>query len=203
MVHRVQGFEELYNLTSGLRGPAFVGFFGDFSEKSRSAEPEFLAFCSRHPELSVFMVDVGKVKDIHRRLDVTLVPTVIEIRDGAVVQKVVGVRTAGEYETQLLSRHQGPENNAQKPSHRVVIYTTPTCSWCARAKAYLRQHNIPFTEVDVSRDYAAAQRLVAKTGEMGVPQLDIDGRYVVGFDKARIDALLGLGQQGGNDRLYS
>ena len=78
------------------------------------------------------------------------------------------------------------------PAHRVLVFTTPTCPWCVRAKQYLRQRNVSFREVDVSRDVAAARDLVRRTGQMGVPVVEIDGRPVVGFDKPRIDRLLGL-----------
>lgn len=76
--------------------------------------------------------------------------------------------------------------------HRVLVFTTPTCPWCARAKHYLRSRGVPFREVDVSRDPAAARDLVRRTGQIGVPVIEIDGRPIVGFDQARIDALLGL-----------
>ncbi len=78
-------------------------------------------------------------------------------------------------------------------THRVLVFTTPTCPWCNRAKAYLRSRGVPFREVDVSRDPAAARDLVRRTGQMGVPVIEIDGRPIVGFDQARIDQLLGLG----------
>lgn len=77
--------------------------------------------------------------------------------------------------------------------HRVLVFTTPTCPWCNRAKTYLRSRGVPFREVDVSRDPAAARDLVRRTGQMGVPVIEIDGRPIVGFDQARIDQLLGLG----------
>ena len=76
--------------------------------------------------------------------------------------------------------------------HRVLVFTTPTCPWCTRAKQYLRQHDVRFREVDVSRDASAARDLVRRTGQMGVPVVEIDGRPIVGFDKSRIDSLLGL-----------
>jgi glutaredoxin-like YruB-family protein len=78
------------------------------------------------------------------------------------------------------------------PRHRVLIFTTPTCPWCRRAKEYLRQRGVSFREVDVSRDPAAARDLLRRTGQVGVPVIEIDGRPVVGFDRPRIDALLGL-----------
>lgn len=76
--------------------------------------------------------------------------------------------------------------------HRVLVFTTPTCPWCTRAKTYLKQRGVPFKEIDVSRDAAAARDLVRRTGQMGVPVVEIDGRPVVGFDRSRIDRMLGL-----------
>ncbi len=76
--------------------------------------------------------------------------------------------------------------------HRVLVFTTPTCPWCQRAKGYLRSRGVPFKEVDVSRDQKAASDLVRRTGQIGVPVVEIDGRPIVGFDQARIDHLLGL-----------
>ena len=77
-------------------------------------------------------------------------------------------------------------------THRVLVFTTPTCPWCQRAKSYLRSKSVPFKEVDVSRDQQAARDLVRRTGQMGVPVIEIDGRPVVGFDQRQVDRLLGL-----------
>ena len=73
---------------------------------------------------------------------------------------------------------------------RVLVFTTPTCPWCNRAKAYLRERHVKFREVDVSRDAAAARDLLRRGGQMGVPVIEIDGRSVVGFDRGKIDRLL-------------
>jgi glutaredoxin 3 len=77
-------------------------------------------------------------------------------------------------------------------AHQVLVFTTPSCPWCRRAKAYLRDRRVPFREVDVSRDAAAARDLVRRTGQMGAPVIQIDGRPIVGFDRPQIDRLLGL-----------
>jgi glutaredoxin len=61
-----------------------------------------------------------------------------------------------------------------------------------RAKTYLRTRGVPFRDVDVSRDPAAARNLVRRTGQMGVPVIEVDGSPIVGFDQARIDSALGL-----------
>lgn len=87
------------------------------------------------------------------------------------------------------TRHKRPDVSR---THRVLVFTTPTCPWCTRVKQYLRQRNVKFREIDVSRDAAAARDLVRRTGQMGVPVVEIDGRPVVGFDKPKIDKLLGL-----------
>ncbi len=77
-------------------------------------------------------------------------------------------------------------------AHRVLVFTTPSCPWCNRAKAYLRERRVPFREIDVSRDAAAARDMIRRSGQMGVPVIEIDGRPVVGFDRRQIDRLLGL-----------
>lgn len=76
--------------------------------------------------------------------------------------------------------------------HIVKVYSTPSCPWCVRAKSYLKDQGIPFTDVDVSQDVAAAREMVKLSGQMGVPVVSIDGSVVVGFDKKRIDELLGI-----------
>jgi len=77
-------------------------------------------------------------------------------------------------------------------THNVIVYSTPTCPWCFRAKQFLKEHGIEFEDVDVSRDHARAQEMIEKSGQMGVPVLDIDGNIVVGFDVERIKTLLGI-----------
>ena len=75
---------------------------------------------------------------------------------------------------------------------KVIMFTTPTCSHCHSANRYLREKGIKFKEIDVSRDQKAAQDMVRKTGQQGVPQLWINNRPVVGFDRNKINRLLGI-----------
>jgi len=81
---------------------------------------------------------------------------------------------------------------AKKKQPRVIIFTTPTCTYCRAAKRYLRQRGIRFKDVDVSRDPTAARDMVRRSGQSGVPVLDIGGKIVVGFNREKIDRLLGL-----------
>ena len=70
---------------------------------------------------------------------------------------------------------------------KVILFSTSTCSWCRRAKRYLKENRVPFKEVNVERDADAARDLVRKTGQMGVPVIKIGSQWIVGFDQARID----------------
>jgi len=76
--------------------------------------------------------------------------------------------------------------------HTVTVYSTPTCSWCQLAKDHLQSHGISFDDIDVSVDMSRAREMVEKSGQYGVPVIDIDGEIIVGFDRGRIDSLLNI-----------
>ncbi len=72
----------------------------------------------------------------------------------------------------------------------VVIYSTPTCPYCKRAKDYLSRKGIPFIDRNVAVDRDAAKEMIQKSGQMGVPVVTINGEVVVGFNQALLDKLL-------------
>jgi len=72
----------------------------------------------------------------------------------------------------------------------VTVYSTPTCPWCTRVKEYLNYKEIRFKEVNVAQDRDGAMEMIKKSGQRGVPVVDIDGNIVVGFNQAEIDRLL-------------
>lgn len=72
----------------------------------------------------------------------------------------------------------------------IIIYSTPTCPWCHKAKDYLDSKNIAYEDVDVSENTQRAQEMIAKSGQMGVPVLDINGKVLVGFNELAIDEAL-------------
>lgn len=74
----------------------------------------------------------------------------------------------------------------------VTIYTTATCPYCKMAKEYMQEKGVEYTEVDVSTDQEAAAKMVEKSGQMGVPVIDVDGKIIVGFDKEELKNALGL-----------
>lgn len=75
--------------------------------------------------------------------------------------------------------------------HTITVYTTPTCGWCGAVKEHLQTKGVSFEEVDVAADMNRAREMVEKSGQYGVPVVEIDGEIVIGFDRARIDELLG------------
>ena len=75
---------------------------------------------------------------------------------------------------------------------KVEIYTTPTCVYCKMAKELFATHNIPYTEYNVAEDAEKRNELIAKSGQMGVPVILIDGEVVLGFDEEKLRSLLGI-----------
>ena len=73
---------------------------------------------------------------------------------------------------------------------KVVIYSTPTCPWCHRAKEYLSQKGIPYVNYDVATDRDKAKEMIEKSKQMGVPVITVDGEVVVGFNQTLLDKLL-------------
>ena len=72
----------------------------------------------------------------------------------------------------------------------VTVYSTTWCGFCHMAKAYFDKLGVKYKDVDVERDINAAKEAVEKSGQMGVPVIDIDGTIIVGFDRPRIDTML-------------
>ncbi|MCX6774519.1 MAG: glutaredoxin family protein [DPANN group archaeon] len=75
---------------------------------------------------------------------------------------------------------------------KVKIYSTPYCTYCKLAKNFFTKNNVAFTEVDVSEDEKELNSMVKKSGQMGVPVIEIDDKVIVGYNEAKIKKLLGL-----------
>jgi len=73
---------------------------------------------------------------------------------------------------------------------KVVVYSTPTCPYCKRAKDYLSRKGIPYTDINVAQDREKAKEMIQKSGQMGVPVITIDDEVVVGFNQTLLDKLL-------------
>lgn len=165
-----------------------VLFYSPSSEKSLVSLGALEKLKETHNELNVYSVNVSEVRDVHLFFNVSSVPTLIVFRNGNQAEVINGVQTEGFY-AQILRKRTRSQDEDQ-PSHRVTVYSTPTCPYCTSVKQYLDSKNIFYDEVDVAADPSAAQELVNRTGQQGVPQTEIDGSFVIGFNTKELDRLL-------------
>jgi len=145
-------------------------------------------------ETTIIAADVTIVRDIHPNYKVSSAPSVLIFENGKFKNIVKGCNEANFYTNLLksaffVSTSNESDENYQKP---VTVYSTPTCSWCTTLKNYLNDKNIRYTDIDVSGDHNAAKEMVRRSGQQGVPQTDIGGQMVIGFDKATINRLLNI-----------
>ena len=76
--------------------------------------------------------------------------------------------------------------------HKIIVYSTEMCPWCVRAKEFFKKNKIEFKEIDVNKNREAATEMIKKSGQTGVPVIDIDGKIIIGFDQVRIKELLNI-----------
>lgn len=74
----------------------------------------------------------------------------------------------------------------------VKVFSTPTCPYCVTLKEYLKERGVDFQDIDVAKDAQVRDEMIQKSGQMGVPVIEIDGQVVVGFNKEKINKLLNL-----------
>lgn len=143
-------------------------------------------------DINLFMADVSEARDIHENFGIKSVPSLLSFRKGVFQNVVKGCNNPDFYRSffEHTSYPSGEDNESKQPS--VTVYTTPTCSWCNTLKSHLRKHKIMFTEIDISADPSLAEELVRKSGQQGVPQTEINGEIIIGFDKTRINKLLNI-----------
>ncbi|OIO52891.1 MAG: NrdH-redoxin [Candidatus Portnoybacteria bacterium CG_4_8_14_3_um_filter_44_15] len=82
------------------------------------------------------------------------------------------------------------ETRKEQPAIRV--FSTPSCPYCVNLKQYLDEKGFKYEDIDVAEDEKAREEMISKSKQMGVPVAEINGEIVVGFDKAKIDQLLGI-----------
>ena len=191
-LRNIDGYNSLISSLEG-KDKAFLLLYKEGAETSDCAMENLTEAAKKVDNLLIMAADVSQVRDIHMNYEIKTVPTIISFRDGVYKNVIKGCQSADFYHNLFQdSLFTAQVNGEEKPQKRVTVYSTPTCSWCNTLKTHLRHHHIRFTDLDVSKDQAAAQAMVARSGQQGVPQTDINGEIIVGFDKKRINELLDI-----------
>jgi glutaredoxin-like YruB-family protein len=192
---KITAIESLSELEKELNSSdrSYLLFYKGGSEQSECAFRHYSQAAENIEGIKLYSVDVSKIKDIHQKYNVSSAPTMLEFIKKEPKNTVKGCHESNYFKAILEDAvYQSQADNKESPQKRVVVYSTPTCTWCNTLKSYLKQHKIRFRDIDVSRDQNAATEMTNRSGQQGVPQTDINGEMIVGFDKARINRLLGI-----------
>jgi glutaredoxin-like YruB-family protein len=156
--------------------------FDNFSKIERNVKSELL--CS---------ANVNEVRDIHVEYNITSVPSLLYFEKEMLKNVIKGCHTPDQFNAIFnKSVFVSAGSNDKKPVRNVTVYTTPTCSWCNTIKRHLQENGVQYREVNVAANQKAAEEMVRRSGQQGVPQTEINGQIIVGFDKTRINSLLGI-----------
>jgi glutaredoxin-like YruB-family protein len=191
MIEWIENFKHLGQVQGKNKKFLVLFFYAGFSSSAKRALTEIEQFSKENKEIPVYIIDVEKVKGVHKQFGVENVPTAIALEKSKVAHTIEGVQSAQFYTRIFAGIYFLHYKSGKKTAtHRVIVYSGPGCPACGTAKAYLRRRGISFRDIDISRDQHAAENLVRRSGQMAVPQIDIDGHLIVGFDRARIDQLI-------------
>jgi len=191
VIEWIKDQKHLQEVQKKYRDFLILVFYADFSSNAKRALAELEDFSKENKEAPVYVIDVVKVKGAHKQFGVENVPTVIALEKERITRRIEGVESAQFYARILSGAAASERKKGEKAiSHRVIVYSNSGCPACGTAKAYLRRRGVRFRDINIGRDQPAAERLVRRSGQMAVPQIDIDGHLVVGFDQAKIDRLL-------------
>jgi glutaredoxin-like YruB-family protein len=165
------------------------------SDQSACAWKNFLDSVVQIENQLFLFADVNEVRDIHPAFGIQSVPSLLEFNNGVLANVVKGCHQASQFSA-IFENSVVATGSAEpdKPAKNVTVYTTPTCSWCSTLKRHLDVHKIRYREIDVSKDQKAAEVMVRRSGQQGVPQTEINGQMIVGFDRERINRLLEIKQ---------
>ncbi len=188
-ITEIKSYQDLQNKIKG-KTQTFVLIYKEGSELSECAVQNIEESAKNNKDFELFTVDVTEVRDIHGKYAISSAPTLISFENGEFRNTYKGCNDKSYYKSVFENLVFIAATADGKPQKRVTVYSTPTCSWCTSIKTHLRKNGIKFTDIDVSKDQRAAEAMVKKSGQQGVPQTDINGQIIVGFDRERINRLL-------------
>ena len=175
----------------GREKRSFLLIYKKGSEQSDKAFQNLEDAAKKTSDIGIFIADVNVVRDIHPEFSVSSAPTLLEFSGNEFKNTYKGAHDSSYYKGLIDNAvYIAKAEKEGRKVKQVTVYSTPTCSWCTTLKSYLNKSGIRYTEIDVSRNEAAAREMVQRSGQQGVPQTLIGGEMVIGFDKTKINRLL-------------
>jgi len=133
--------------------------------------------------VSVYSADINTVMDILPKYGVSYIPSFLIFEDAEFKDVFKGCKTNNQLKTIM-------DNLTNQVKKNVIVYSTPTCGWCNTLKNWLGEKGVVYSDIDISRDQKLAQDLINRSGQQGVPQTEINGQIVLGFNQKRLKELL-------------
>ena len=191
-VTNINSHSELLSELSNSKNAYLLLYKGD-SDQSECAKTSLEKVELDSSDIHVYAADVANVRDIHENYGIKSVPSLLEFESKNFKNVLKGCLDADYYKSYFENIiYELKAAKDDKPQKNVTLYTTPTCPWCTTVKNFLRKHGVRYSEVDVASDQSAAQAMVSKSGQQGVPQTEINGEMVIGFDQTKLNRLLEL-----------
>ena len=162
----------------------FVLVVGEECKFCEEVKEGLKEFEKKHEEIKFFVSNVNEDPELKVYFPVRSLPYMLYFKDRGFVK---GWNMSGSWKKKLEG-----VIDPQSVEHKIVVFSTPTCPYCTMVKNYFKEKGIEFEDINVAVDQEMARKMVAKSGQMGVPQIWIDDEVVVGYDVPRINALLGL-----------
>jgi glutaredoxin-like YruB-family protein len=191
-IEHIHSFGELKEALPKSKN-AYLLLYKSDSEQSQCAQANLEKVALEAEDIRLYSADVVTVRDIHGNYGIKSVPALLEFAEGKFKNVLKGCLDSGYYKAYFENIiYEMKAATDDQPRKSVTVYTTPTCPWCTTVKNFLRKNGIRYTEVDVAGDQNAAKAMVSKSGQQGVPQTEINGEMVIGFDQAKLNKLLEL-----------
>lgn len=146
------------------------------------------------PQVKFAKFNVDDGRNTSDSFEILSIPTVIIFKDGVPGVRIEGAQTKKDY-TDALDQALGSANKSATTldinTTTPIIFTTSSCSWCAKLKEYLKSKQVEYTEINVEENDEAATQMTDKSNHMGVPQMWYKGEVIVGYDEAKLQELFG------------
>lgn len=191
MLKQINSYNELINNIDDSK-KAYLLLYKKNSTISNCALNNIEQAVKENDKFLILTADVNTVRDIHEKYSITSVPSLLKFENGEFKNVVKGCNDSNFYKSFFAENIFSVSSENDVPQKRVVVYSTPTCSYCSQLKKYFDQHNIKYRNIDVSKDQRAAEEMVKRSGQQGVPQTNINGQIVIGFDRLKINRLLNI-----------